>query len=204
MSNSGSEVTRTQNNNGGGVLIGRDSYGPITITQAVDAKTKALLEKTAKVAPDLARLLGKALRDGVISPSTTEALAMAAHNINADVAEALVFAGSRINHDVAESLSYSAQRINDEVAASFHSAARSLREEREKLEQLPYSIRSTVVDLGWNDDSEDSEDSAEAAPYSRTEASYPWKVRLKIFSYGLLLGFILLGLPPLYYMFATR
>jgi hypothetical protein len=58
MVGSSGEIVRSQNNIGSGLFVGGDNRGSINY-QVVDAQTRAWLAKTAKVAPDLARLLGR-------------------------------------------------------------------------------------------------------------------------------------------------
>ncbi len=139
MVGSSGEIVRSQNNIGSGLFVGGDNRGSINY-QVVDAQTRAWLAKTAKVAPDLARLLGKALSDGIISPDAVDALTIAAYNINADVADALIVAGSHINADVADSLSCAGRNINASIAESLRDSADKLAGERQALEQLLNSI----------------------------------------------------------------
>ena len=89
---SGNKGPREQHNYGAGTFIGRDNYGDVRY-EMLDPKTKAVLAKLSKDAPDLAMLLRKALRDGVISPDVVAALESAVRNINQDVADALLIAG---------------------------------------------------------------------------------------------------------------
>lgn len=96
----------SQSNFGSGTFIGGDNFGDM-----VDEKTKALLEKMATQAPELAKLLKRALRDGVISPGAVAAMELAARNIN---------------EDVAFSLQYAARNINEEVALDLYEAARKI------------------------------------------------------------------------------
>ncbi|MFJ9950087.1 hypothetical protein [Kitasatospora sp. NPDC091207] len=114
-----------QHNHGSGVFVGHNNFGPIH-HQAVDPETKRLLAKMSRDAPALAGLLGKALRDGVISPEIVATLAGAARNINEDVAYALRMAGENINEDVAHSLRMAGENINGEVATTVSEAARTL------------------------------------------------------------------------------
>ncbi|KUN94079.1 hypothetical protein [Streptomyces caeruleatus] len=109
------EGAHEQHNHGSGTFIGRDNYGDVH-NEMVDPKTKALLAKMTVQAPSLAKLLDQALRDGVISPDTVNALARAARNINEDVASALREAGRNINEDVARSLMFAGKSINPTVA----------------------------------------------------------------------------------------
>ncbi len=198
MVGSGGEIVRSQNNIGSGLFVGGDNRGSINY-QVVDAQTRAWLAKTAEVAPDLARLLGKALSDGIISPDAVGALTIAAHNINADVADALMVAGSHINADVADSLSCAGQNINASVAESIRDSADKLAGERQALEQLLNSINYPVPQFqerAYHDES--------ATPYSTVyvdanPSDYPWKAKVKIFGWGVL-GGILLCLPLLYHM----
>ncbi|WP_143022174.1 hypothetical protein [Nonomuraea maritima] len=52
-----------QHNEGDGVFIGRDNYGPI---QHIDAATKEILRKLAREAPALAEMIRRAMREGVV------------------------------------------------------------------------------------------------------------------------------------------
>ncbi|GLX02183.1 hypothetical protein [Microtetraspora sp. NBRC 16547] len=99
-----------QHNHGAGAFVGRDNYGTIN---AIDKTTQAILEKLSQEAPALARLLRKALRDGVVSPDVVHALEYAARNINEDVANALLFAGKNINEDVARRLLDAGTKISE-------------------------------------------------------------------------------------------
>jgi hypothetical protein len=125
MVGSSGEIVRSQNNIGSGLFVGGDNRGSINYP-VVDAQTRAWLAKTAKVAPDLARLLGKALSDGIISPDAVDALTIAANKLNADVADALIMAGSHINGDVADSLSCAGRNINASIAESLRGSADKL------------------------------------------------------------------------------
>ncbi|MDX2693719.1 hypothetical protein PV416_09950 [Streptomyces ipomoeae] len=116
---------REQHNHGSGTFIGGDNHGGIHF-EMVDAKTKALLAMMAKQSPALARLLRRALEDGVISPDTVDSLARAARNINEDVANQLRHAAQNINEDVAHSLMFAGERINPAVARKLADAADSL------------------------------------------------------------------------------
>ncbi|MFF9788667.1 hypothetical protein [Streptomyces nigrescens] len=100
----------------------------------VDAKTKALLAKMTKQSPTLARLLTKALNDGVISPDTAGSLARAARSINEDVAGQLGHAARSINEDVARSLMVAGESINPAVAKQLTDAADSLSEAVKRLD----------------------------------------------------------------------
>ncbi|PNG93450.1 hypothetical protein [Streptomyces malaysiensis] len=111
-----------QHNHGDGAFVGGDNHGEIRI-EAVDAKTKVLLRKMSKDSPALARLLEKALNDGVISADTASSLAWAAHSINEDVAHTLWQAAQRINEDVAGLLTRASNSINEDVAGQVSHAA---------------------------------------------------------------------------------
>jgi hypothetical protein len=110
-----------EQNNYGGLLIGRDLN-----IETLDAKTKAVLIKISKDAPELGRLLAKALRDGVISPDVAFALGAAARSINEDVAGTLHRASRSINEDVASTLYRASERINEETAQQIANASASL------------------------------------------------------------------------------
>lgn len=112
MTDSGKEGPREQHNHGSGPFIGRDNYGEIRY-ETLDPKTKAVLAKLSKDAPPLAKLLTKALRDGVISPDVVTALESAVRNINEDVAEALLIAGKNINEDVADKIFRAGETLSE-------------------------------------------------------------------------------------------
>jgi hypothetical protein len=198
MVGSSGEIVRSQNNIGSGLFVGGDNRGFINY-QMVDAQTRAWLAKTAKVAPDLARLLGKALSDGIISPDSVNALTIAAHNINADVADALMMAGTHINAEVADSLSYAGRNINADVAESIRNSADKLTEERQALEQLLNSINYTAPQFQERVCRDELATPSSAVYIDAKPSEYPWKAKVKIFSWGVL-GGIMLCLPLLYHM----
>jgi hypothetical protein len=198
MVGSSGEIVRSQNNIGSGLFVGGDNHGFIKY-HMVDAQTRAWLAKTAKVAPELARLLGKALSDGIISPDSVDALTMAAHNINADVADALMVAGTSINADVADSLSYAGRNINASVAESIRGSADKLAEERQVLEQLLNSINYPASQFQERTYRDELATPSSAIYVDGNPSEYPWKAKVKIFSWGVL-GGILLCLPLLYHM----
>ncbi|MEU2977766.1 hypothetical protein ABZ678_12340 [Streptomyces hirsutus] len=135
MSTSESEEIghREQHNHDSGTFIGGDNHGGIHF-EMIDAKTKALLAETAKQSPALAKLLTRALKDGVISPDTADSLARAARNINEDVASQLGHAARNINEDVAHSLMFAGENINPTVARQLTDAAESLNKAAERLD----------------------------------------------------------------------
>lgn len=122
-----------QHNHGSGTFIGGDNYGGVHV-EIVDAKTKALLAKMTKQSPTLARLLTRALEDGVISPDTADSLARAARSINEDIANQLARAARNINEDVANSLRFSGEKINPAVAGQLENVAESLSKSAERLD----------------------------------------------------------------------
>lgn len=182
-----------------GLLVNGNNNGYIKF-EMLDAQTKASLEKISRDAPALGKLLIKSLEDGFISPDTADALARAAHNINADVADALIYAGSRINHDVADSLSHSSQGINEGVAASIQVAAQRLGEEREELERTLNAIKCAVSDFSGI---EYSGNSAGSASYEIVEANYPWTKKFRLGVIGFCLACVLLAVP-LWILVSTR
>lgn len=137
------EGPREQNNHGPGTFIGRDNYGLIR-NEMLDPKTKAMVAKLSQDAPDLANILKKALRDGVISPDAVAALDRAVQNINMDVAEALMLAGQNINSDVAEWLMKAGQNINKDVANRFVQVKEDLSNTVGELDRALDSLRATV------------------------------------------------------------
>ncbi|MEV5950370.1 hypothetical protein [Streptomyces sp. NPDC051993] len=124
---------REQHNHGPGTFIGGDHHGDIR-NEVVDPNTKALLVKMNKQNPALAKLLTKALRDGVISPDIARSLARAAHSINEDVAGLISRASRSINEDVASSLMYAGERINPAVANQLTQAAETLSQAAKELD----------------------------------------------------------------------
>jgi hypothetical protein len=184
---------REQHNHGSGPFIGRDNYGDICY-EMLDPKTKSVLAKLATDAPALAKLLTKALRDGVISPNLIEALESAVRNINEDVAYSLQLAGKNINADVAYSLQLAAQGINSDVADKLLQTAESVSEAARDLDSVLSSFSQRV----------------EQVRYMQTESNLGylvepartidiWKAKLKIFSWGIGIG-LLLGFALVYYL----
>jgi hypothetical protein len=106
------ERPREQHNHGSGPFIGGDNYGRI---EMLDATTKAMLAKLTQTAPALARLVERALRDGVMSPDVVHALQRAASAINEDVAAAMLSASRNINEEVATVLAMAAGTITTDA-----------------------------------------------------------------------------------------
>ena len=131
-SRSSREPSYNQINNGSGTFIAGHNYGTV---QTLDAKTKRVLDKLSVEAPALARLLHKALRDGLISPDIASSLEMAARNLNWDVAEALYTAGENINIDVAMALSHAGDNINPQTAARIDAAVERLSKLAAQIDQ---------------------------------------------------------------------
>lgn len=131
-----------QHNHGSGAFVGRDNYGTIN---TIDKTTQAILENLSQEAPALARLLRKALQDGVVSPDVVHALEYAARNINEDVANALLFAGRNINEDVASMLLNAGTQISE--AREF-----TIRTERalEEFERISATLGSLTQPYGRN------------------------------------------------------
>src|SRR5689334_6883016 len=139
MNGSGDGNHRVQHNHGSGTFIGRDNFGVIRNEQ-LDARTKAALAKLSRDAPELAGLLTRALRDGVISPDIVAALEMAVRHINEDVADALMLAGRNINEDVADALMLAGRNINEDVANSLLDAGQSINEDADRLQQVARTL----------------------------------------------------------------
>ncbi|MFJ6821872.1 hypothetical protein ACIQRJ_15850 [Streptomyces niveus] len=110
-------------NNYGSAFVGRDQYGDINVHHEIDPQTRATLAKLGKTAPDLSRMLKRALRDGVISPDTVSQLSVAARSINEDVAGQISRASRGINEDVAGLLTHASEGINEDVASQLNHAA---------------------------------------------------------------------------------
>jgi hypothetical protein len=122
------EGPREQHNYGSGPFIGGNNYAPIRY-ETLDPKTRMALAKLSTDAPELAELLKRSFREGIISPDIVDALVSAVRNINEDVAESLRFAGQNINEDVAESLRFAGQNINEDVAESLRFAGQNINSE---------------------------------------------------------------------------
>ncbi|NSC22253.1 hypothetical protein FM076_14065 [Streptomyces albus subsp. chlorinus] len=117
-----------QHNHGDGAFVGGDNHGEIHI-EALDEKTKALLEKISDDSPALAEMLEEALTEGLISSETATLLALAARSINEDVADTLLRAAQSINEDVAGLISRASRSINEDVAGLLTEASRSINED---------------------------------------------------------------------------
>ncbi|MBG6069385.1 hypothetical protein [Micromonospora ureilytica] len=128
-----------QHNHSSGVFVGRDNYGSI---EMVDEKTKAALRKLSKDAPDLGKLLSRALKEGVITPGTVLALETAARSINEDVARALWVASRNINEDVARWLLDASSGINEGVARMFLNAAQDIQESAKVITEATHQLQS--------------------------------------------------------------
>ena len=111
--------------NGSGAYLAGDNNG-VLFQHAIDTPTRKALATIAMTSKPLAKLLERALREGVISTEVAAAVERAARAINVDVAEALTFAARRIDHDVAELLASAARRINPDVANQLSQAATTI------------------------------------------------------------------------------
>jgi hypothetical protein len=120
-----------QNNWSSGTFVGGNNVGYIR-NELLDPKTKAMLAKLSEDAPPLARLLSRALNDGIISPELADALTFAVRNINEEVADALRTAG---------------RNINEEVATSLETAGNNIKKGAEKLEYLTGSLHNEIEQL---------------------------------------------------------
>src|SRR5882672_3974975 len=123
-----------------GPQTGRDHIGDNHF-ELMDPGTKALVEKMAKVAPEFARTLERATREGIMSPAAAAALERA---FNMDVAIMLRNAGEHINWDVAELLYHASTRINQDVADSFSRAESGLKETVGEFESSLGSLRGMI------------------------------------------------------------
>jgi hypothetical protein len=199
-SHPGRESIYRQTNNGSGTFIGGNNYGTV---QTLDSKTKAVLDKLSVEAPGLARLLRKALKDGLISPDIASALEMAARNINWDVAEALYIAGRNINSDVAEHLHAAGRSINPEVADRMHSAVERFEDVVKQLERVEGAAQHIAYAAQHVDEIEDAATAlADATQNVTVEAQHDWSWRS--FRWGMLWCFIAIVILLLAYSHATK
>jgi hypothetical protein len=143
---SGREQFRAQHNYGSGPFIGGDNFGDFHF-ETLDEKTRIVLEKLSKEAPDLAKLLSRALRDGIISPEVVAALENAVRNINEDVALALMTAGQNINEDVASTLMTAGRSINEDVT-QLSGTAQEIDQAADRLDRTLFSLNQTVGNIG--------------------------------------------------------
>jgi hypothetical protein len=146
MTDSGREGPLEQHNHSSGTFIGGNNYAPIR-NELLDPRTKATLAKLSEDAPELANILKKALRDGIISSDVVAALQSAVRNINEDVANALLIAGRNINEDVADALLTAGTNINADVAMQFVRVNEDLTNTARELDRKLDSLRETVGQL---------------------------------------------------------
>jgi hypothetical protein len=197
------EGPREQHNHGSGTFVGRDNYGDIRY-EMLDLRTKTALAKLSKDAPDLAKLLRTALRDGVISPDIVAALESAVRNINEDVAESLMIAGRNINEDVAESLRLAGQNINEDVANKFSLTVEALTEVTRDFEYAVEKAKdlqgtnSQLIGIGGTVTGATSRIDG-AVTSSSLGIIDIWKTRFKIFFWGVGIG-LLAGAILTYYL----
>jgi hypothetical protein len=182
---------------GYGPQIGRDNFGPITY-EMMDARLKALVEKFAATAPDLAKAIEKTARDGIMSPEAIDVLDRVADYINWDIATILHKVGEHINWDVAETLLSASKGINEDVAREFTDVQRELTDTKEEFDRSLTSLRQTVGELkrlqvGINPVHYEPEETAELVVTSRNRDTLSFRFKLFCFSCGLgLLGAALL------------
>ncbi|MEU6036946.1 hypothetical protein ABZ801_16215 [Actinomadura sp. NPDC047616] len=198
---SGDEPSRfEQHNHGSGAFIGRDNYGTIN---AIDKTTQAILEKLSKEAPALARLLRKALQDGVVSPDVVHALEVAARNINEDVAHALWTAGRNINEDVAITLLQAGTKISE--AGNLDRIATRMESALERFEAVSVALNSMSRPQGRNSLMGQLEDTVDSIRLHAdriegvvtpppAQVVVAWKPTFYAFIFGLVAGMILLAL----------
>ena len=212
MIDSGQEGPREQHNNGPGTFVGRDNYGPIR-NELLDPETRATLAKLSKDAPELASILKKALRDGVISPDAVAALESAVRNINMDVAEALMLAGQNINEDVAEWLMDAGRNINKDVANKFFQVKEELNDTARELDRVLHSLRETVGQVNSLQGGSGpgyqcgpagtvtgtAQRTARVVTRPSPASTDNWKFRLKLISWSFGVG-LLAGAILIYYM----
>jgi hypothetical protein len=190
------ESERQQHNHGSGTFIGGNNYGGVRY-EMLDPKTKATFDKLSKDAPDLAKVLKKAIRDGVISPDVVAALQSAVRNINEDVAESLAYAARNINEDVASELAHVGREISD-GANIIDSATADLSATADDLDRIVSSFNQAIrkinnlpVDAGLGPLTNREGDVIDAAkPTARPliKGIDSWKLRLKIFLCGAGIG----------------
>jgi hypothetical protein len=128
---------------GTGPQIGRDHIGDNHF-ELMDPGTKALVEKMAKTAPEFARALERATREGIMSPAAVAALERA---FNMDVAMILRKVGDHINWDVADMLYRASMGINQDVANSFFRVESELKGTVDELASSIVSLRGMVSEL---------------------------------------------------------
>jgi len=122
---------------------GRDHIGD-NYFELMDPGTKALVEKMAKVAPEFARTLERATREGIMSPAAVAALERA---FNMDIAMILSEVGQHINWDVAEILLSASRDINQEVANRFSYVGSDLKQTIGEFESSVGSLRDMLTEL---------------------------------------------------------
>jgi hypothetical protein len=130
----------------GPASFGGDNKGIIN-NVLLDPRTRATLEKLSKDAPELAGIMRKAIRDGVISPDAVEELQSAVQHINMDVADALLIAGQNINQNVAQDLVYAGENLNGEVAKKFTVLNQELGERVRELNDATESLRGMAGEV---------------------------------------------------------
>jgi hypothetical protein len=178
---------------GNGPQIGRDNFGPITY-EMMDTRLKALVEKFAATAPELAKAIEKTARDGIMSPEAIDVLDRVADHINWDIAAMLHSAGEHINWDVALTLLSASKGINGEVAGEFIHVQRDLSNTKEELDHSLASFRKTVEELkrlqaGTNQVRHEPEETTELVVTSGCRGTLKSRFKLFCFSCGLgLLG----------------
>lgn len=193
-----------QHNEGDGIFIGRDNYGPI---QHLDAATKEILKRLSREAPALAEMIRRAMREGIVSLDVVYALEYAARCINEDVAMTLERAGRNINEDSAAAFMGVAVRLEQLTSHDYgglHGAANRLESLIERIERASTSS-SAAYSPG---DSESllnrieerfatlrrdikSNKGVVAAPPARVIVA--WKPTFYAFFFGVLLGLALFG-----------
>jgi hypothetical protein len=195
------EPTYTQTNNGAGTFIGGHNFGTV---ESVDAKTKAVLNKLSIEAPALAKLLRKALQDGLISPDIASSLEMAARNINWDIAEALYIAGENINMDVAMALSHAGDNINMEVATRIDAATDRLKQVALQLNEAQATAQRTseVATLKINKMEDAATKFERTSQGSATTTGRDWS--WKSFRWGMACCFIAVFALLALYTYATK
>jgi hypothetical protein len=83
-----------------GDQVGRDKYVSVEL---MDSRTKALVEKLCETAPGFAKVIEKAVQDGIMSADDVATLNRVVDHLNEDTVMAFRYAAEHINEDTAMS-----------------------------------------------------------------------------------------------------